>query len=195
VEEEKRFRKVFPPVEGVELVTTLPGNHDIGIGDGIKEERLQRFEKYFSHDKNSTSQVLETCGFQFVLLDSPSLLNTENPAIHLPPKHFLDTLPSVSLPRLLFTHIPLYRPPDTYCGPYRESPRPISLSGGYQYQNTLPEHLSTEILDKVTPLGVFTGDDHDSCIVHHDGVPEYTVKSFSFAMVGDPRRTGIDFRG
>jgi ethanolamine phosphate phosphodiesterase len=185
---------VFPAFEGTRMITTVPGNHDIGLGDGISLPRLNRFKDYFT-DENTTSQIFETCGFQLILLDTPSLLNTQTPEIHDPPAQFLDTIPDPrpDLPRILFTHIPLYRPADTPCGAYRESPRPIFYGAGYQYQNTLPPALSTRILDALWPVSaVFTGDDHDYCVVEHEmegrreSVPEYTVKSFSMAMVPAP---------
>ena len=188
--EYERFWKVFPRVEGVKVVTSIPGNHDIGLGDGIHPDRLNRFTSHFT--ENSTSQIIKICNFELVLLDTSSLLNTVSPQIFEPTSSFLDYVSNLPRPygRLLFSHIPLYRPPDTNCGPYRESPKPIRLGGGYQYQNTLDAQLTTRILDSMWPVeAVFSGDDHDYCLVQHtlegrrEQVPECTVKSFSFAMV------------
>ena len=182
---------MFPYFEGTRVVYSLPGNHDIGLGDGIRLDRLNRFKAHFT-DENATSQRLEICGFDMVLLDSPSLLNTVSPDIYGPPSQFLDDVTELPLAqgRILFTHIPLYRPPDTNCGPFRESPRPIRVGAGHQYQNTLTPEITTRILDTLWPVqAVFSGDDHDYCLVHHELertmelVPEYTVKSFSWAMV------------
>ena len=191
IPEYQRFRDVFPAVEGVRISTTIPGNHDIGLGDGIRPARLNRFISHFS-SSNSTSEIIETCNFELILLDTPSLLNTQDPSIHESPLTFLENLPDPrpDVPRILFTHIPLYRTPDTSCGAYRESSRPIYYGGGYQYQNTLSEELTNRILDAMWPLAaIFTGDDHDYCLVEHtmegrrEKIPEYTVKSFSWAMV------------
>jgi len=62
--------------------------------------------------------------------------------------------------------------------------------GGYQYQNMLDLPLTTRILDLVWPIqGAFSGDDHDYCEAVHtiegrrESFVEYTVKSFSWAMV------------
>ena len=187
---------MFPPFEGTRMITTIPGNHDIGLGDGITLPRVDRFNHHFT-DNNSTSQIFETCGFQLILLDTPSMLNSQNPEIYDPPSHFLDTMPDPKsdVARILFTHIPLYRPPETPCGTFRESSRPIFYGGGYQYQNTLPQDISTRILEALWPVSaVFTGDDHDYCLVNHEmegrreTIPEYTVKSFSMAMVSLPLR-------
>ena len=182
---------MFPFREGVRVSTTVPGNHDIGLGDGIRPERLKRFISHFS-SSNSTSETWEICNTELIFLDTPSLLNTQDPSIYESPLSFLDNLPAPRevIPRILFTHIPLYRPPDTDCGEYRESNRPIQYGGGYQYQNTMSEEMSNKILNATWPLSViFTGDDHDYCRVEHtlegrqETVPEYTVKSFSMAMV------------
>jgi ethanolamine phosphate phosphodiesterase len=136
--------------------------------------------------------MFDICNFDLVLLDTSSLLNTVSPEIYEPPSNFLNEVSNSRTPyvRLLFSHIPLYRPPDTYCGPYRESSLSIRVGAGYQYQNTLDVDLTSRILDSIWPvMGVFSGDDHDSCVINHvlegrnEEVPEYTVKSFSWAMV------------
>ncbi|EMC95441.1 hypothetical protein BAUCODRAFT_35422 [Baudoinia panamericana UAMH 10762] len=110
------------------------------------------------------------------------------------------------LPVILLTHVPLYRDPDTDCGPLREKGHAIAISAGYQYQNVITQPLTTKVVNAVSAAGVithvFSGDDHDYCdIVHHynigqpdvannDGsrtpilrtIKEITVKSFSWAM-------------
>ncbi|KAL2154442.1 hypothetical protein VTH82DRAFT_3118 [Thermothelomyces myriococcoides] len=109
------------------------------------------------------------------------------------------------LPTILLTHVPLYRPPGTPCGPLRERWPPtkppngqtepvipdhrnaISVSAGYQYQNVLDEKVSEDLVRKVgNVVHAFSGDDHDYCAVTHSAaqanVPEITVKSISMAM-------------
>lgn len=182
---------MFPRVEGVKVVTSIPGNHDIGLGNGIRPDRLDRFRSHFA-STNSTSRILDLCNFELVLLDTSSLLNTVSPEVYEPPSKLLDQISDSHPPyaRLLFSHIPLYRPPDADCGPDRESLRPIELVAGYQYQNALDFDLTTKIFDTMWPISaIFSGDDHDSCVVQHvlegrrERIPEYTVKSFSWAMV------------
>ncbi|KAK0734418.1 hypothetical protein B0T26DRAFT_688382 [Lasiosphaeria miniovina] len=109
------------------------------------------------------------------------------------------------LPTILLTHVPLWRPEGTPCGPLREhwpptkppkgqtepvvpdSRNAISISRGYQYQNVLGEKDSVSLVGKVgNVVHAFSGDDHDHCYVVHGanqgGVPEITVKSISMAM-------------
>ena len=94
-------------------------------------------------------------------------------------------------PRILLTHIPLWRPDHTPCGPGRESPRPIRQGQGKNYQNELGKDTSQWLLDRLAPTLVYSGDDHDLCVVQHTlesprsqlaSVTETTVKSFSMAM-------------
>ena len=95
-------------------------------------------------------------------------------------------------PRILLTHVPLFRPDDTPCGPLRNPNKPyIKQGAGYQYQsrrggaahttdlNLTPlftltvlflfltdlivEPLSKFVLESVKPYLVFSGDDHDDC--------------------------------
>lgn len=115
---------------------------------------------------------------------------------------------AADFPTILLTHVPLFRPPGTPCGPRREHWPPskaslkpdgtvdasvrddrnaISVSAGYQYQNVLSEDDSVKLLQKVgNVVHVFSGDDHDYCELVHSpakgNVREITVKSFSMAM-------------
>ncbi|CAK7198669.1 hypothetical protein SEUCBS139899_001333 [Sporothrix eucalyptigena] len=116
-----------------------------------------------------------------------------------------DTL-QADLPTILLSHVPLYRPPGTPCGPMREHWPPtkppaddpnkavfpdhrnaISVTRGYQYQNVLSEIDSLKLIKSIGNVKhAFSGDDHDYCEVIHDAnqesVREITVKSFSMAM-------------
>lgn len=103
-----------------------------------------------------------------------------------------------AFPVILLSHVPLYREPDTSCGPQRERGHALTLTGGYQYQNVLTNTLSQTLVDKLQAAGelrhIFSGDDHDYCDITHTypatsqlqrpsaGVREETVKSFSWAM-------------
>jgi hypothetical protein len=92
-------------------------------------------------------------------------------------------------PTILLTHVPLYRPSDTDCGPNREGSRAIAVAAGYQYQNVLNPSISKDIITKLGAediAQVYSGDDHDYCEIEHSEftgrIPEITVKSMSWAM-------------
>lgn len=239
-----------------QIIASLPGNHDLGFGIGIKEPVRARFNAFFGE-----SNRIDIIGnHTFVSLDSVSLSakdeeTTENTsAIWRPSEDFLDTAERsiaaavdrhlnlteiskpkkykhdavelsdqtyinhqrpahssahMSFPTILLTHVPLYRPHGTPCGPLRERFPPIppppgetnpvepdednaiSISHGVQYQNVLTRAISLSISER---LGnaieyAFSGDDHDYCeLVHKSypnkgvGIREITVKSISWAM-------------
>jgi ethanolamine phosphate phosphodiesterase len=92
-------------------------------------------------------------------------------------------------PTVLLTHVPLYRPRDTDCGPHREHGHAISVAAGYQYQNVLTPLISKDIVAKLGAediTQVYSGDDHDYCEIEHSEftgrIREITVKSMSWAM-------------
>lgn len=238
------------------LLTSLPGNHDVGFGTGVQLGVRDRFNARFGE----TNRVDVLGNHSFVSIDAPSLAAysqfeisgqsypgtvEERQHIWKPAMNFLDGIQSsaatvvadqmaeyypdhdydtsskhvvgesdikstsrrspakhlVNLPVVLLTHVPLYRDPGTDCGVLRERGHAISISGGYQYQNTLTRELSNEVAQKVSNAGdivhIFSGDDHDYCDVYHrynigsigknrspkpTSVRETTVKSFSWAM-------------
>ncbi|KAH9626728.1 hypothetical protein KSS87_010667 [Heliosperma pusillum] len=100
--------------------------------------------------------------------------------------------------RVLLTHIPLYRPDGTYCGPHRSSAiinQSISRSPydhRITYQNYVSEKSSGRLLDLVQPPYCFlnpkalvlSGHDHDQCTVthktKHGPVEEHTVGTLSW---------------
>lgn len=93
-------------------------------------------------------------------------------------------------PRVLLTHIPLYRPDRTPCGPYRSSGvinQKISYDyarQGIKYQNYLSKETSSQLLDLIRPILVLSGHDHDQCTVNHSTpvgtVPEHTLGTISW---------------
>lgn len=183
--EYRRFRKVFKETTSSPYIASLPGNHDIGVSDTVSPKALSRFENHFG----SPSSEFQAGDFTVILLDTVSLSAEKSPIISRQSQQFLDSLRSYepAEPRILLTHIPLYRPEGTSCGPLRESQNPIHVGKGYQYQNVLTPELSQKVVDIIRPLAVFSGDDHDYCLVQHNyggmKIPEHTVKSFSWAMV------------
>lgn len=214
----KRFEKIFTPREGRKIYRSIPGNHDLGLGNGIDQTIYDRFKTIFG----MANEEVYIGNHSFVMLDSVSLSNTVNHKINAPSKDFLtklaegpaklprepspfthkvatskdakevvlarpaEVIPDREIPRILLTHVPLYRQPHTDCGPLRESPNPISIVAGFQYQNVLASSLSTEILQATKPILVLAGDDHDYCEIFHKEVSpkvrEITVKSISWTM-------------
>lgn len=161
---------------GVNWFTNVPGNHDIGFGDGVVVKYRDRFTETFG--KSNIMQNIH--GVDFIMLDSLSL--SGNKPINNEANSFIDDITSTN-PRILLTHVPLYRDPATSCGPLRES-KSFNVDGyGYQYKNSLDLKITESLLGKLHPQLIFSGDDHDYCdIVHPGSSREITVKSISMAM-------------
>ena len=247
------------------LIASLPGNHDLGFGNGIRLSVRERFNTFFgegnrveiigNHTFVSVDTVSLSAKLQPELEISQKDHNEAKPVnfdvwkptedflaevnakkaralqrelramngqpqeplmdhavLELDDKSILDIKGEVlipnDLPSVLLTHVPLYRAPDTPCGPLRERwppskissngkerldadpPNAIRVAGGYQFQNVLQQSISKELVHRIGNVEhVFSGDDHDYCeVVHREytsrggGVREITVKSISWAM-------------
>ncbi|CCE80078.1 Piso0_003176 [Millerozyma farinosa CBS 7064] len=185
MEEYKRFNKVYPKKPNRRMINDLPGNHDIGF-ESINIEARKRFSAFFG----TPNEALEIGNHSFVILDTISL-SSENKQLQEDSLEFLSTLNdhiNPAFPRVLLTHVPLYRFTESQtCGPLRESKKPFPVMKGLQYQTVIDYEISKNILSTVKPTLVFSGDDHDYCDITHkyesDGVAmsarEITVKSAS----------------
>ncbi|GAA5964234.1 hypothetical protein JCM21900_002876 [Sporobolomyces salmonicolor] len=181
-----------PPIPSI----LLPGNHDLGLhvpSSALASYSRERFAEAFG----PTWGEREWNGWTLVWVDSMALLEAEfregRGGEFSDMKAWLEDLGKgdVTTPRILLTHIPLFRPEGTSCGRSRESSRPIRQGSGKNYQNELDEEITRWLVERVRPTLVYSGDDHDSCIIRHpytspmDGltpVTETTVKAFSMAM-------------
>jgi hypothetical protein len=231
------------------FVASLPGNHDLGFGNGVQVPVRNRYQAYFGEGDridvvgnhtfvsidavslsamgqpdsspelwNSTMQFLDNAqhlkhkAVRAELNEQQGLIQHRRWAHAVTHPHDLGRQPTKEelakeskpeFPTILLSHVPLYRPEGTPCGPLREKyppkapnlkhdkPNAIRIAGGYQYQNVLTQEISTTVAQKIGNIGhAFSGDDHDYCeVVHSDyasrhdrGIREITVKSISWAM-------------
>jgi hypothetical protein len=189
-EEFKRFNNIYYKRANKRTIMSLPGNHDIGFGETVNITSLKRFQSVFG----PTSSVHDIGNHTIVLLDTISLSDFDNPEVMANPREILDSLDAYDeneSPRILMSHVPLYRFPDQQkCGPLRESKKDFPIMKGLQYQTVIDHQLSQEVLAKVRPKVAFSGDDHDYCHVQHPYhshghdlvADEITVKSCSMNM-------------
>ncbi|KAF9984959.1 hypothetical protein BGZ75_003500 [Mortierella antarctica] len=168
---------------GRSLRLYMAGNHDIGFGDNIIRPSVKRFKDAFG----SINYEVKVGNHSLVVLDTLAL-SSDVQDIRGESQQFLTQLEQDSqmLPRILFTHVPLFRLDTTPCGKSRETKQLIINRGGYQYWNMVNATLSRDILRGIRPDVVFSGDDHDWCEIAHslDGalIPEVTLRTFSFAQ-------------
>lgn len=186
-DEFKRFNSIYHKIPHKRIIMSLPGNHDIGFGETVEVEALDRFRAFFGE----TSSIHAIGNHSVVLLDTISLSDFSNEAVTLPAKKIMESLAPLDPrdpPRILLTHVPLYRNPTTQqCGPLRESLQKFPIMKGEQYQTVIENGLTQEILSKIRPKIVFSGDDHDYCHIEHtygasNTAEEITVKSCSMNM-------------
>ncbi|KAF9907703.1 hypothetical protein BX616_000352 [Lobosporangium transversale] len=174
----------------------VAGNHDVGFGDKLVRPSMVRYKRIFG----SVNYEIKIGNHSLVVLDTLAL-SSELPDIRQESQQFLSQLmnETPTLPRILFTHIPLYRIETTPCGAARETKQLILDRMGEQYQNMIHAPLTQEILQGIQPDMVFSGDDHDWCEVahayknsnvksrgnsnkHYSYTPEVTLPTFSFAQ-------------
>lgn len=173
----------------------IPGNHDIGYASLLNQrpEVIRRYEKEFGI-RNYQFTVGKV---DFVAVDAQTVDGKQGSG------HSQEDLASQtwkfvkniskdaeSHPRVLLTHIPLYRKDWTSCGPYRGSPvinQRISRAVRSQditYQNYITEESSKQLLELIKPVLVLSGHDHDQCSVTHESkhgpVKEHTVGTISW---------------
>lgn len=172
-----RFNKVFNPIENVQQFRQIPGNHDIGFGNGIDFEKYSRFKTYFGNSDN----VYILGNHSIVLLDTVSMSCTDHSEINNVSIEFLksfqsDNNPYKKYPRIVFSHVPLYRFTELQsCSSLRESNNEkFPVSKGNQYQTVLEYDLSQNILNWINPILLFSGDDHDYCHIRHPFKKNYS---------------------
>ncbi|KAF9132791.1 hypothetical protein BGW39_011275 [Mortierella sp. 14UC] len=169
---------------GRSLRLYVAGNHDVGFGDTLIRSSMRRYKRVFG----SVNYEVNVGNHSLIVLDTPAL-SSEVPSIREESQQFLDQIKQEqpSLPRILFTHVPLHRLDTTSCGKSRETDQSIKDRSGEQFQNMVNIPLSREILEGIQPDMVFSGDDHDWCEIAHPTiggnlVPEVTLRTFSFAQ-------------
>ncbi|KAF5196599.1 Metallophosphoesterase [Thalictrum thalictroides] len=168
----------------------ISGNHDIGYGGLLSRypKVISRYEEEFG-PRNHQFSVGKV---EFVAVDSQTLDGPKHGSWTSKSWNFVKNISTDGIlsPRVLLTHIPLYRPDWTPCGVQRSSRiinQRLTRSPNDQeimYQDYLTEETSGLLLDMVRPALVLSGHDHDQCTVTHltrDGhVTEHTVGTLSW---------------
>ncbi|XXG81528.1 hypothetical protein AAC387_Pa09g2140 [Persea americana] len=151
----------------------LSGNHDIGYAgfNSLHPEVIDRYEKEFG-PRNYRFTVGKV---EFIVVDAQTLDGPLQSDVTSMAWNFVKSVSKDAMlnPRVLLTHIPLYRPDGTPCGKYRSSPiisQRVSRSQadqGITYQNYLSDEASKRLLELLKPVLVLSGHDHDQCTVTH----------------------------
>ncbi len=182
-----RLRGVMPALGGARLLN-LSGNHDVSFRTAAGPEARRRYVKHFG----PLNWRRSVAGLDLVAISSLTLSPGDgDPEAAAETQGFLASLPAASAsarvdsePRVLLTHVPLWRPEGTECGPLNPGKTgDIYERYGWSYRTTLSRTQSADLLASVHPAAVISGDNHDWCVVTHDAaVTEYTVGTPSWLM-------------
>ncbi|KAH0452368.1 hypothetical protein IEQ34_019667 [Dendrobium chrysotoxum] len=155
------------------LVYYLCGNHDIGYSSFHAQhpEVIDRYEKEFG----ARNYHFSAGKVNFIVVDAQTLDGPKQEKETSVSWQFIKNISTANMsrPRVLLTHIPLYRPDDSPCGSYRSSGvinQRVSYVGhdqGIRYQNYLTKETSDRLLYLIKPSLVLSGHDHDQCTVTH----------------------------
>ncbi|XP_039070837.1 uncharacterized protein C630.12 [Hibiscus syriacus] len=168
----------------------LPGNHDIGYASLQSQmpEVVRRYEKEFG-SRNYRFMVGEV---EFVAVDAQTLDANQEGSFASATWDFVTNVSSDHQlhPRVLLTHIPLYRRDWTDCGLHRSSPiinqriQHHVYDKEVTYQNYITKESSNQLLNLIKPVFVLSGHDHDQCTVTHESkgrpVTEHTLGTISW---------------
>lgn len=195
----KRFWHIFDQSRRiVKRRSRLPyhylfGNHDLGYA-GLQSERPEIADRY-RKEFGSLEHVDRIGAVDFVFVESQSLDGIIGDSRTKSAWAFVENTSSAEEhsqhPKILLSHIPLYRPENTQCGILRSSEvinqRITWSKSPFQrivYQNYLSEETTVRLLDLLKPVLVLSGHDHDQCSIKHRtssvSVVEHTVGSFSW---------------
>jgi len=167
----------------------MAGNHDVGLGRYFSSQAEKHFRDVFG--QRSHAQGL--CKKHLVMIDSPSLVNAahQNRDDTVALREAMSTIQQIpeGSDTILFSHIPLWREPGVSCDSSMPRQKQQLQQGfGPSYQNLLNAQYTSMLLLHTQAGMIFSGDDHDFCVVNHD-VPgrnnaktarEFTVASFSW---------------
>ncbi|KAH0736462.1 hypothetical protein KY285_012169 [Solanum tuberosum] len=189
-----RFKHIFD-IDMLEQTTNiklyyLAGNHDIGYAafHSRMPEVIKRYEKAFG----ARNYQFTAGKVDFITIDAQTLdghpQNNVTPATWEFVKNVSKHLSSN--PRVLLTHIPLYRPDQTACGSYRSSSiinqriNRAAQDNEILYQNYITEKGTNDLLDSIKPALILSGHDHDQCTVIHKSkygsIKEHTLGTISW---------------
>ncbi|KAG0497551.1 hypothetical protein HPP92_002242 [Vanilla planifolia] len=189
-----RFKHIFD-LEGHGRYSNIAvyyvcGNHDIGYSHFHMKnpEVIHRYEKEFGarNYRFSAGKV------DFIVVDAQTLDGAKQGKEADLSWQFIKNISSdvTSSPRVLLTHIPLYRLDDTPCGIFRSSSiinQRVTFAGvnqGMTYQNYLTKESSDHLLNLIKPVLVLSGHDHDHCTVTHSTqfgpIVEHTLGTISW---------------
>jgi hypothetical protein len=132
----------------------MAGNHDIGMGSTKNQEFRHIIPKAydrFNTTFNQLNYLIQMDDTDLIVLDTIGLSSQKDSLYYNQSMEFLNSVGakvSKAKTRILFTHIPLYRPDNLKC---KDSTHSINAGFGNQYQNLVSKSTSLQILNLIRP--------------------------------------------
>ncbi|XP_076332462.1 metallophosphoesterase 1-like [Tachypleus tridentatus] len=197
-----RYNSLFYAPEKTNRYVVV-GNHDIGFHYSVSKHHKERFERAFNV---SSVQFVVIQGNIFIMLNSMAMVGdgcslcqeAEDQLREV--AHFLrctkgeahfgchryGSLPSYSRPVFL-QHFPMYRESDAICSEPDSAP-PLEKNLKFrEHWECLSKQASDRIIKLLNPRVMFSGHTHHGCFSQHwEGIPEWTLPSFSWRNKKNP---------
>lgn len=202
----ERFDDMFSVPSGTRRHLVV-GNHDIGFHYMITSHKKYRFEEAFG---SPSVAVLNIQGLVFVLLNSMAMegdgcdmcseaedtLQKVSTQLRCAKGDFTSGIAQNECQKheifpysqpILLQHFPLYRPSDINCSTQDAAPPEEKIIAFKPRHDTLSKQASQELLKLLDPRLVIGAHIHHGCYrMHENGVPEWTVASFSWRNKKNP---------
>ncbi|KAK8941659.1 hypothetical protein KSP40_PGU016595 [Platanthera guangdongensis] len=184
---ERRFRRDYHGREREEVRRTAVESGGY-VAARVARVVIQRYEKEFG----ARNYRFSAGKLDFIVVDAQTLDGPKQGKETFLSWQFIKNISQADTvtPRVLLTHIPLYRPNDSLCGPHRSSSiinQRVSYAApdqGIKYQNYLTKDTSDSLLHFIKPTLVLSGHDHDQCTVTHStdfgSIVEHTLGTISW---------------
>jgi ethanolamine phosphate phosphodiesterase len=190
-----RANNLFETNENKTRLFVLVGNHDIGFHYNLNKNKIERFNRSFT---KQFVQLETINSLNFVFLNSMTLENDNcnfckktQTQLKLLEKRLNKEINSKPI---VFTHFPLYRESDDIC-PEDIDSEPKELRSNFkQDYDCLSKQSTKQLINMLKPRLVFSGHTHFSCFNVLNGVPEYTIPSFSWRNIKTPSMLLVGYK-
>lgn len=195
-----RFKNMFRTPAGTSTEIVV-GNHDVGFHYMMSERKHERFEKAFSAP---SVRQMTVHGITFVLVNSMalegdgcSICKDAEEKLHdikwklkcakgIQEKtrvaDICDTIEQTTYSKpILLQHFPMYRESDKDCSTPDAAPEEEKYVPFREKWDCISKESSQMLFEYLDPRLIISAHTHHGCYrIHSNGVPEYTVASFSW---------------
>eukprot|EP01125_Pyxidicula_operculata_P009663 TRINITY_DN3169_c0_g1_i3.p1 TRINITY_DN3169_c0_g1~~TRINITY_DN3169_c0_g1_i3.p1 ORF type:complete len:416 (-),score=18.83 TRINITY_DN3169_c0_g1_i3:106-1353(-) len=175
----KRWKWVFPESNGTKQYF-VSGNHDIGwrLPYGQKE-LIEVYRRNFGE----LNYKFELNGVEFIVIASTAASDGSSiTSLVEETQNFIKSVAATTKtkPRVLLTHIPLWRDRNAGCGSVGEG-YVLTYSTGFSYETLLSPKTTNHIISSIQPDIILSGDIHHVCYYLREGkIHDYVMNTFGW---------------